>query len=67
MNLPADTGGLVDMKRIFGITAVEGKVRPGKGVKVFSLFPSSIFVPYIRSVCMYRRLVCIHSTCIRII
>ena len=37
MNLLADTGGRVDMKRIFGIIAVEGKVRPEKGVKVLSL------------------------------
>lgn len=46
MNLLADTGGRVDMKRIFGITAVEGKVRPEKGVKVLSLllsFPRKIF------------------------
>ena len=30
----SDTDGRVDMKRIYGITAVEGRVRPGKGVKV---------------------------------
>jgi len=30
----ADTDGRVDMKRIFGITAVDERVRPGRGVKV---------------------------------
>lgn len=36
----ADTGGRVDMKRIYGITAVEERVRPGKVVKVcYYLYP----------------------------
>lgn len=44
MNFPADTGGRVGMKRIYGITAVEGRVRPEKAVKVLSLSLSS-FIP----------------------
>jgi len=30
----AGTDGQVDMKRIYGTTVAEGRVKPGKGVKV---------------------------------
>lgn len=42
--LTVDTDGREDMKRIYGITAVDGRVRPGKGVKVLlSLFLFGLF------------------------
>ena len=40
----ADTGGRVDMKRICGITAAEGKARPEKGVKVLFLSHTVIYI-----------------------
>lgn len=40
-----DTDGREDMKRIFGITAVEERVKPGKAVKVNN-FTSFIFTFY---------------------
>lgn len=40
--MDADTGGREDTKRIYGITAVEEKVRLEKGVKVY-IFCLSIY------------------------
>ncbi|KAJ1375828.1 DNA-binding domain superfamily [Sesbania bispinosa] len=39
-----DTDGRVDMKRIYGITAVEGRVRLGKGVKWLACIEGALMV-----------------------
>jgi hypothetical protein len=45
--IAADTGGRVDMKRIYGTTAVEGRVRLERDVKVLHLSLSLSLYIYI--------------------
>lgn len=59
MGYLAGTDGRVDMKRIYGITAVEGRVRLGKGVKVYSPFLFSLYLFFVVNQSMKMRIMII--------